>query len=477
MKPLTIMIIAGLLIIVSALIISNTSDSVIIEGTNDSIDLTFEQIDETTCEFGTVDQKCVDLTQTSVIPTQPKLAESDNDKITNFIESLQGKFDQFGIETIAVKYNINGEKQSYSTIFPIQLLGSVLSDNMVVENLQIAFNAVTADEFSTFNLDGIVEFKLNDKIITTKKLWTSSSLANQQKVALKIVDSIPPSLDNRPETFDFTFTDEGFVTGDTPTFAVIIKSLKGDYTANGKKKTFDWEGEFIAYTLNLTVDESKTTLQKESGEKISVNKSDDKVVSCSVGKYVISWWNSQTGYLTESIDATPSLGIEVIDSNGKSVGKIDSFTTSQLGKKLDSSNPAITAIMECKTIEGLARNTEYTLKLSNGDSVKIKTPNEQHNYNIQYRKITAYGGSPTPKIYVNCGGLSYCDIPVYSIAVPNGAIYKKAVTNFDYDYNTVPCDNARAHYGGISTYTTDTTLPVLVPYDKLPVEIQAGCRK
>lgn len=333
--------------------------------------------------------ECLQYSQYSVIDVNYTIAESDDGVVDSFIEGIQGKFEQFGIEIVSAKYNLAGQSQSYSTIFPVQLISqNVVSGDFIVDNVQVAFNAVTKDTFSTFNLEGEVQFRLNDSVVKTKKLWTSSALANQQVVALNVVDSVPPPIENRKTTFDFTFTDEGFVSGDRPVFTVVVKSLKGTYQAGGETKTFDWQGEFVAYKLELAVDETKTTILNESGQAVSVKKNDSTLSSCSTSAWVYERYvsfNKGTSFYHRPIPASKTLDVEVIDSVGASLGEIKSFTTEIAGTPQPPpyGHGAVYPNAECKKITGLMRESSYTIHIDN-KPFAITTPKEQHNYYVTW---------------------------------------------------------------------------------------------
>lgn len=406
------------------------SSDIVIAGDSGTVPLTVKQEEGCTL-YDENGKDCLVVHLISVVQDPAPIAESDKTVVDNFIESISGKFEQFGIEIISVKYNLAGEKQSFSTVFPVQLIkGNILSDDFIVDNVQIAFNAITKDRYSQFNLEGVVEFQLNGKVVATKKLWTSSSLAGEQTVRLNIVDEVPPPIDKRPTVFDFTFTDEGFQTGDKPIFVVILKSLKGDYTANGEKKLFDWEGSFTAYQLDLVVNENKKSILEESGSVVSVNKDDDTLIVCAQSSWQTNKsinFNRNHSYFVRDIPASTTLPVVVTDAGGSKIGEMPAFTgavapnpttrTTCSGKTSDTCLQVAGSPkpnLDCRKITGLERNKSYIIMVDGTDFL-VTTPTEQHNYQVTFSTSGKIGLVPkcNPS---NCGntltGYTQNDLPL-----------------------------------------------------------------
>lgn len=358
----------------------STDDGLVITDQQSSFDIKFEQFKQNEIICTADNKECFDVKTQTILPTQPKLAESDENfvqQITNFI-NLQGN-EEFGIETVAVKYNKANETSSSNSLFPIPIknLNLATSNGFLVENIQLSFFAVVKQPTLSATLEGTVKFYLDDNLIATKKLYLSSSI-NSVK-SFFVVDTVPPPFSDRPETFDFTFTDEGFTDKSKHNFRAVLTNVNGKLLANDVEKKIDWKGEFIAYDLELIVNESKVTVLNESGKTISIEKTDDKVVACGAsGENVSFEYTHCSGTKASSCKQIQRTNIApdspipkmiVKDDNGIIIGEINSVEL-------------VSGKTTCKSIEGIKRNNVIDI-IVDGKSFVKNTPVSQQNYNLE----------------------------------------------------------------------------------------------
>ena len=182
------------------------------EGLGDDFefDVEFDFCDPTIGENETQSKECIELDEQSVLPPQPKIADSNDSVVQQFLDTLRiSDTRAIGIETVVTQYNLAGKSQTSSSVFPIPF-SLETPEGFLVDNIQVAFFGISAEDPFALNLQGTVDFLIDDKIVATKRLWASSSVFNQNQIPLKVVNSVPPPINDRPETFDFTFTDELF---------------------------------------------------------------------------------------------------------------------------------------------------------------------------------------------------------------------------------------------------------------------------
>lgn len=359
---------------------------------------------------------CIELEEQSVLPPQPIIADSNDGFVQQFLNELRlSDTKALGIETVAVKFDVAGNTQTSISILPIPL-GSFEPDveGFFVDRIQIRFFGISQADVTALNLEGTVEFLLDDIKVATKRLWSSESVINQNVIPLKIVNFVPPPFDDRPETFDFTFSDEGFVDGSTHVFRVIFRDISG--TLNGN--VFDFSGEFIAYELVLTVDESKIIIVDEKGDLVPVLKSDSTLTVCAGGERQVYKITSLKPFkASQKIlpAVTTPFAIKILNSDETLIDMINTFTSTANNVEPSKTTPTK---YQCKAITGLQRGTDYIIHLSGiGLDIPISLPLSQHNINLQFTtlclsKCISDGGIKSVSTYthgVSNFGFTYSD--------------------------------------------------------------------
>lgn len=343
-------------------------NQVSVQESQQSFELQFEEIIELECDEN--GENCVEVTINSVLPTQPKISESDDDFLTGILDSLSTE--QIAIETVATKYNLAGQTQVFRSASPFQLQSaSVSTEGFFIENIQVAF-FVDVKESSSIDIEGTAIFKLKGEEVARQRIFASSPSIEGNQIALNVGSS-------GVETFDFTFTDEGFVDGTVHTFEVILDDISGELLTGGQRKTVTWDNPLTVYKLDLVADKDRITRVTESGDVVSVLKSDGAVVVCANGewKYDRKVGTKKTArgisqiIFERQIPPATTNTVIIEDVDGNEVDRLNSFTGSE-GRR------------DCKKIENLQRGSDYVINVD-GQSFPISFPDSpQKNFTLDY---------------------------------------------------------------------------------------------
>ncbi len=166
------------------------------------------QLNETSGTLGNTSGICDESSFTDPDPDEPPFNDSNDTLIDLFLESISGT-NTVGIQTTVTKFDLAGNFDDTSgSILGIPLQSFETSEGFVLDNIEVTFFGVTPEPVVTLNLEGTVDFFIDGDLIETKRLWASSTAINENAIPLVVTDIIPPPLNNRPETFDFVFSNE-----------------------------------------------------------------------------------------------------------------------------------------------------------------------------------------------------------------------------------------------------------------------------
>ena len=173
-------------IIVSVLVIAIIGILVVpMESDNSETITTVYESDIVSSDDINMDQAIIDqaIQEYSIIETNRVFTESDQSLVEQFLDEsgLPSSSEKFGIEVQTVLFDSDQVQYPESSILEIpQDPLSVVDDQgrvLDLGSIQTSFLGITTDSQrgseQQFNLDGTVEFYLDDELIATKKLYLS----------------------------------------------------------------------------------------------------------------------------------------------------------------------------------------------------------------------------------------------------------------------------------------------------------------
>lgn len=160
----------------------------------------------------------------TTIPQNVTIAET-KDPFQNFLEVIGFQsIDQFGVGTFVTLKDIQGNEKTSSSILAVPLLSLETPEGFFPSELNVRFFGVLKDqEAVSLNLEGTVDFLIDQQVIETKKLFQSSSIIDANQIELFVVDSIPAPFDQRVLEFNYQFDEETI----DPTPALLLQFPEG----------------------------------------------------------------------------------------------------------------------------------------------------------------------------------------------------------------------------------------------------------
>lgn len=373
------------------------------------------------------------IAELSTVNTNIKFTESNDAIITQFLDSnnIDSPFstEKFGIVTDVALIDSNNQKSISTNIFGISELPNTLS---VVDeqgnpldfggNIQVTFDSITQSLPKSVTSWGTVKFFLDDRLLDTKKLWSTHNDIQKQSMSLvpnlifESEDSfefpIPPSFSEREKrNYTYNFSDENLPNG-LHIFRVVFYDINAVIDSNN----FNWKGENIVYELKFNIDDSLITKVSESGngEKSTVFKSDGKFI---LNLSTIAEKCYSTPVRTDCIKTKPSDNV-----SPKIELLVDDKRIALVPKGTDSSSSLLPNV-----ISTIPRGTN--LKILIDDVVKYdeKTPLSQRNYELVCMPVVVDLSAPSYNIILN-GQLVSLNI-LSSITVEN-----RCTSSFGYEY-------------------------------------------
>ena len=229
----------------------------------------------------------------------------------------------------------------------------------------------------------------NDKIAVNDDLLMqlNSELA-ELKVKLDKRVPVKPYFSDRDTNFTFTLSDEGtnWVDKSNHYYRVVLTEIHANLDSDNDFKEFSYNGEFIAYELKTTVDESKiSVLDPATNKAIQIFKSDIVVtVNSPTARYSFNTCCGWTGGRVES----PMLPVsfEFIEKvSGKSLGIVNNNSFRQnevIGQYVCGGYPKVMCGSQVSAnpywnnpiLTGIPRGTDLLIKISDGQVIEYKTP-------------------------------------------------------------------------------------------------------
>ena len=332
-----------------------------------------EEVDEEGQDFDFYVSVLGDL---SIVETSIELPKSDQNDYDKYRDETNPPIvgtatPTFTLETAAILLSATGDIVSKSSFLNIPLTPAILIDdrgNLLVGSSQIKFFGRTTED-AQLNVDGTVEFWLDDKLIATKKIFTKPDGTPRKIIELFLDDSIKNTIINQvPKTFTFKFTDEPFEDLTTHTYRVIVKDFSVETISQEVRKKYNWSGEYLAYQLLINVDQSKITIQDEKNNAITVFKDDNKFIVCDL----IASGNNPIQYV-ETKNKPPVIDVIRKNDNVK-IATIDinkAQSTPNLVYDIDSTKT-------CAIFSELQRSTQYIFRME-GKDYEFQTPRIQQN--------------------------------------------------------------------------------------------------
>ena len=322
-----------------------------------------EEVDEEGQDFDFYVSVLGDL---SIVETSIELPKSDQNDYDKYRDETNPPIvgtatPTFTLETAAILLSATGDIVSKSSFLNIPLTPAILIDdrgNLLVGSSQIKFYGRTTED-AQLNVDGTVEFWLDDKLIATKKIFTKPDGMPRKTTELFLDDSIKSTVINIvPKTFTFKFTDEPFEDLSTHTYRVIVKDFSVETISQEVRKKYNWSGENLAYQLLINVDKSQITIQDEQNNAITVFKDDGRFIVCDIIGTTVK---------------TPI--IEVIrKTDNKVIATIDARKTSSTSNIIYEVNEQ----KNCAMFTELQRSTEYIFRMD-GKDYEYQAPRIQQN--------------------------------------------------------------------------------------------------
>ena len=333
----------------------------------------------------------------SIVETDRVFTESDQSIIEQFLDEqeLPSATEKFGIEVQTVLFDSFQNQFPSSSVLSIPSLELTDSEGRLLDlgSIQTSFLGITTDsnrgEESQFNLEGTVEFYLDDDLITTKKLYGSEQ-GSTNTHELFIVDSIPPPFSNRPLAFTFTLSDEGkdWVNNSDHVYRIVITEISAVLQSDENTKRFSWNGQKIAYELNVRLDDSKKVILNQSNNAISIFKSDSTIKMCGTSEH----FKFKYGMGGTTVSNNPS--VTVRNSDNVILAQIGSNLTinesiSDNLQKTGKHNYGSIVTSYCsETMSGIPRDSDIVIELKRDGETKsyeVHTPKSQINYHIDQK--------------------------------------------------------------------------------------------
>lgn len=298
----------------------------------------------------------IEIGTQSIVETDLILeSDSDNSIIDNFDdENPEIDIPFVGSEKIKLETNtilLDSDKNQFptSSFFGISSLTVTDSEGRLLDLGTMKTNFIIHLDESKTNVavGGSVSFYLDDTLIKEKKLWASDQSGNKD-IELFLVDNLPPSFSERDEKnhiFNVDDNSQSWIDGEPHIFRIIINQM----SINTDNDKFAFSGEYIAYELEMTLDENKITIFDENNNAISIFKSDSVFLS-----------------------KAKSASISCINCGGLSGSSITPTTSIYKNDKFIIDVPQNNQI-------NIQRGTDYVFRTDSVD-YPVSTPLSQHNY-------------------------------------------------------------------------------------------------
>lgn len=222
---------------------------------------------------------------------------------------------------------------------------------------------------------GTVEFWLDNKLESTDKIYVYKDGIFSKRTTVNIDSQIMP-IGSRHQAKTFTFSDEGATWQDKSKhyYRIVVKDIIAKTITNdGKKKNYQFEGEFLAYELEMTVDGTKITKTGENNEAIAVFKTDGYTLRSKT-------WGYYGGTPTQGISVSSGKEPPTIKIYDKLTGRLLVENSEPITiPAFNSNNPVYSGSV---VRSGIPRGTEIIIEVQ-GQKFEMFTPiNEKTSISI-----------------------------------------------------------------------------------------------
>lgn len=375
----------------------------------------------------------------------PEIADTRESRFQAFLENIGlSSIVQFGVATTVTLIDIAGTELDSSSILAVPLLSFETLEGFFPSELDVRFFAVIKNpESVSLNLEGTVEFFIDEKLFTTKKLFQSGSISDTNNIELFVVDSVPPPFADRPIKFNFQFDEEII----EPTEPLLLKFPQGTLfpTQRGSvlveipeltakieefKKLIPTLSSDISSGFKFTLRQMEILLSELQGSPITSHVF-RVVIKDLLGTYVaegrqefIDWSGQFIAYELEfDLDKRKMIIINqdnqlvnVFKNDSRLVvcGSPETTSTKSVNfnrkrfvctktipergilfdvKIFENIGGNITGrligevlktdAIECQTVEGLSRSDQYIIQIEN-EFFPVETPFNQHDFTVKY---------------------------------------------------------------------------------------------
>jgi len=160
-----------------------------------------------------------------------EIADTRESRFQAFLEEIGlASIDSFGVATTVTLTDIAGNEEESSSILAVPLLSFQTPEGFFPTELDVRFFGVIKNPQSvSLNLEGTVDFVIDQEVISTKKLFISGQIRDSNNIPLNVVDIIPPPLGDRPLLFNYQFDEETIV----PTEPLLLQFPRGTIYFSG----------------------------------------------------------------------------------------------------------------------------------------------------------------------------------------------------------------------------------------------------
>ncbi len=221
--------------------------------------------------------------------------------------------------------------------------------------IQVALEGVTVNPNEKIVLQGIMEIRLDDVTVDTKRLSALGSTSVD-------TNSIPISIEGRP-SLSFTLDDETFTDG-FHDFKIVLRDIIVNVGEGTDTRTFEYHKSFLAYILDFTFNGDQFVAFGEDNIAISVFKNDSTLKTCG---------------LTQGLDSTePEVKPPVVQvlEQGFTI-----ITTVPDAGKFEQDEIEKTNRIYCSIYPNVPRDTDLLFKI-NDDFFDVVSPGSQKNWDV-----------------------------------------------------------------------------------------------
>src|SRR5579872_6759239 len=213
------------------------------------------------------------IVNSSVIYTKPNVTS-----ISSYLDSQKVNTNGvlnapvFAINTVSIVTDSDGKRydqvSSFLNLQPQTLIGpnGIFLDKGSIQSQVFAVGSNNQQMI----VSGLLSVYLDKTLVAQKHITGQGVTAN---------NNLPLLLDGDP-ALNFTFADEGtytWINGSKHSYSIYISNVQATVGSGTNAKIYNYYGQFLAYVINMQVDNSKIVESSIYGNQVSVPKADDTV--------------------------------------------------------------------------------------------------------------------------------------------------------------------------------------------------------